>query len=318
MTSFPFSPRIDFGNNQPAWGPHRPADFTSGTWIAVGSIAVGASAFTCADGVVLDGITDTDAVNASYYVHFFPTSPIQTEGRKYFSFRVRFVSSEPFLVGLGENVNHYNLAQIIIDPLDPLNPQVVEGQVIAVTTLVDSTEYLLRTNDAMLPGVTPYVLIQPARNNPTHTGIGQLWGNIVIYEDLQQVIPLSNSMGMWLPDRVVRGGQSESAAGIPETFVVRKDSILKLTLRLNEDEWWIIPLWLDWCFDKGSLGSFKFYPHRDALTRYYDAWLVSPKMNDRWNPTRLPQQNMYEMSVELRLKQQGRIFDLRLLQSQLV
>lgn len=316
MTGLPFSPRIDFGNTVIAYGPHRLTDAGTGTWTQVGSSIIASGGYTCSDGIILDGVTDTDPVNASYIVNYLSSSTFKMPGLKYVSIRVSIGCSESFLFDIADASNGNRMITAIVNPANMLAVTMTDGQLLDAHQVdSNSWEYLFRTQDAVLPGAVYAIVFQPAQGNPTATGVGHSIGNIIFYEDLQQVLPFTYSMGMWTPQRAVQGGMAESATGIPETFVTRKDAILQIRLRFQEGGWPIVQHWIDWCFQMGSRGSFNFYPHNIA-GQYYITWLVSPKMNERWSPVRLQQQDIFELPVTLRLKQRGRFFDVRMIASQ--
>src|SRR5690606_29003619 len=50
----------------------------------------------------------------------------------------------------------------------------------------------------------------------------------------------------WVPISRGVGGSERSAAGVPAAYEIRRDRILRVTLRVYEDEWEQVEQWLEW------------------------------------------------------------------------
>lgn len=125
---------------------------------------------------------------------------------------------------------------------------------------------------------------------------------------------LQESSGIWVPDRFTQGGSSESAGGVPETFVVRKDGLLTLPLRFMENELATVVAWIDWCHANGSLGWFTFWPDQNKPGLSFQAWLISPKVGAKWGIQRASGYvKALELPTELRTRTVGQLFDIPIL-----
>lgn len=123
----------------------------------------------------------------------------------------------------------------------------------------------------------------------------------------------TQSQGSWTPERVIQGGSSESAAGIPETFVIRKDSLLKTVLIFKESEYATVVAWLDWVMDNGSAGFFTFWPDQNVPGTSYSAWLIEPKPGAPWGITRhRTHLGMLQLDVTLRVRTANTLFNIPL------
>lgn len=135
-------------------------------------------------------------------------------------------------------------------------------------------------------------VIYNIRNNDPATGL---------------VLALSLPQRLWTPASTAVGGTDTSAAGIPESFVIRRDQMLDVRLPFWEGEWPAVHAWLTWMQD--NAGSCRFFPDRDG-TLYHTCYLESPKMGEEVRPERGDHPGIYEIGVRLR-DTGGRAFDVR-------
>lgn len=123
---------------------------------------------------------------------------------------------------------------------------------------------------------------------------------------------MTQSSTIWVPSRLVQGGNTESAAGVPETFVIRKDGLLSVGLRFLESEWASVAAFIDFCLESGSQGWFTFFPDQSKGLSY-QSWLLKPKVGDRWDLKRVENYvKAYQLDLELRTRVVGTIYDIPL------
>lgn len=102
----------------------------------------------------------------------------------------------------------------------------------------------------------------------------------------------------WTPGSTVVGGTDTSAAGVPETFVVRRDRTLDVRLRFREAEWPAVRAWLEWAQD--TAGAFDWYPDRDLATGH-TCYLASPPAGEEIRPERSESfRGHWEIALRLR------------------
>lgn len=95
------------------------------------------------------------------------------------------------------------------------------------------------------------------------------------------------------------GGSRTSAAGVPASYVVRRDEVVVLPLRFRESEWESVRDLLVW---GQAAESFDWYPDALDVGESFEVYLESPKAGQEIAPTRLPDYpKVLELTVELRL-----------------
>jgi hypothetical protein len=87
----------------------------------------------------------------------------------------------------------------------------------------------------------------------------------------------------WSPTDNTVGGTRVSAAGVPATYVVRRDGLLELPLRLHESEW---PDLLALVAYGQSGLPISWAPDADNPGAAVDVYLESPAPGEKWTPTR--------------------------------
>jgi hypothetical protein len=102
---------------------------------------------------------------------------------------------------------------------------------------------------------------------------------------------------LWTPLSIAVGGSEVSAAGVPESFVIRRDQLLDLRLAFREGEWPAVHAWLAWMQD--TAGFCVFYPDR-AVGTSRTCYLETPKVGEEIRPERGDYPGIYELAVRLR------------------
>lgn len=97
------------------------------------------------------------------------------------------------------------------------------------------------------------------------------------------VLTFTQSQKLWHPKSKDVGGSNRSDAGIPETFIIRREYTVDVEIRFLESEWAAVDTWLasviagtafDWWFDKD-----------DNATKY-TVYLESPSVGNEIAPKR--------------------------------
>ncbi len=120
-------------------------------------------------------------------------------------------------------------------------------------------------------------------------------------------VPLSLPQRLWTPGSTGVGGTDTSAAGITESFLIRRDQTLDVRLVFREKEWPGVHAWLTWMQD--TAGSCRFYPAASDLD-FNTCYLESPRMGEEIRPERGEYPGTYEIGVRLR-DASGTAFDVR-------
>jgi len=95
------------------------------------------------------------------------------------------------------------------------------------------------------------------------------------------------------------GGVEVSAAGVPAAYEVRRDQLVRVTLRFHEWEWEQVAHWIEWA--QRTAQPFRFRFDRDHSETEYTVYLESPAMGDDVVPRRSTEfPEAMEIDVELR------------------
>lgn len=101
----------------------------------------------------------------------------------------------------------------------------------------------------------------------------------------------------WTPIDASIGGSRTAAAGVPAGYVVRRDALLELTLRLDEDEWVELVNLIDY----GQQGeAFLWTPDTAELGTNYPVYLEEPTPGGRFAPQRTDFPRVLEAAITLR------------------
>lgn len=121
----------------------------------------------------------------------------------------------------------------------------------------------------------------------------------VVYNAI--TVPFSIPMRLWDPESKGHGGEGVSGAGIPESFEIRRDELVRLKLRFTESEWAAVRTWLIWAHRNRST-AFTFYFQRspDLPVGGVSCYLETPKLTDSIKPTRGETKGTFEIDVTLR------------------
>jgi hypothetical protein len=103
---------------------------------------------------------------------------------------------------------------------------------------------------------------------------------------------------LWDPQVGHVGGRDESAAGVPEVFVIRRDQQMVVQLRFYEAEWPAVRVFLEWAV--GSAQSFTYRFDKDDPTTQYTCYLDAPTIGDRIRPTRDQFPGLLHLELTLR------------------
>lgn len=123
------------------------------------------------------------------------------------------------------------------------------------------------------------------------------WIPKVVYREGAATLLLTLPQRLWTPVSTAVGGTDVSAAGVPESFVIRRDQSLDARLLFREGEWPAVHAWLAWMQD--TAGTCRFFPDRDAST-YRTCYLESPKVGEEIRPERGEHPGTYEIGLRLR------------------
>jgi hypothetical protein len=113
---------------------------------------------------------------------------------------------------------------------------------------------------------------------------------------------------LWTPSSSTVGGTNTSAAGVVESFVIRRDQMIDVRLVFAEREWPAVLAWIAWAQD--SAGTFRFWPDATAPSDVFICWLESPKVGEEVRPERGEFSPTYEITLKLR-SADGAAFDVR-------
>ena len=107
----------------------------------------------------------------------------------------------------------------------------------------------------------------------------------------------------WTPADETVGGMRVAGSGIPAGYIARRDDLLDLTLRLNEDEYDTLRALIAY---GQAQQSFTWLPDADGSLGNVVVYLVSPAPGEKWAPTRSTEYpRVFELTLTLRAVTQG-------------
>jgi len=113
------------------------------------------------------------------------------------------------------------------------------------------------------------------------------------------VLDLDLGQDYWLPSSRTIGGSGISAAGVPESYIVRRDELLQVTLRFYEKDWPFVRDFVAWAQENAA--TFDWYPDRRNLNQKYVVYLDSPMIGEDLQPRRASWDSaVYEIDLILR------------------
>ena len=112
----------------------------------------------------------------------------------------------------------------------------------------------------------------------------------------ETTLELTLSQGLWTPADVTIGGSRTSAAGVPASYIVRRDAVLDVTLRFWEAEWADILNLIAW---GQQAESFLFFPDADEATNW-EVYLEAPLAGARFAPVRDAFTRVFTLPLTLR------------------
>lgn len=100
----------------------------------------------------------------------------------------------------------------------------------------------------------------------------------------------------WTPVDNTVGGSRTAASGVPASYIVRRDGLLELTLRIEEAEW---AAFLALIVFGQSAAAFVWFPDAEEATSF-TVYLDSPAAGEKWKPTRDTYARVFEVTITLR------------------
>lgn len=93
-----------------------------------------------------------------------------------------------------------------------------------------------------------------------------------------ETLDLDWPMRPWTPADGGVGGSATAASGIPESYRIREDQIIRMELRVHEDELASFRTFLRWTRRHGS--TFTFRLDQDDAGTEFEAYLQAPRWED--------------------------------------
>jgi hypothetical protein len=122
----------------------------------------------------------------------------------------------------------------------------------------------------------------------------------IVYNGITVILSLSQKLWTY-EEGPGMGGEDVSAAGVPESYVVRWDNIINVTLRFLESERDAVMEWIKWAMsNKGSVSVF-YFDSTDPDVASYAVYMEKPKAGDRIAMPR-EQGSPWIMSTEVKLR----------------
>lgn len=106
------------------------------------------------------------------------------------------------------------------------------------------------------------------------------------------------SVRPWTPVDATLGGMRVAASGVPAGYVVRRDSLIDVTVRFWEGEWTALRNLLIW---GQSQQVIDWYPDADDTSTTWPVYLEAPAVGDRIAPERDGEfPRVFELPLSLR------------------
>jgi hypothetical protein len=99
----------------------------------------------------------------------------------------------------------------------------------------------------------------------------------ITYGSGPTVLTLTRPQKLWTPGAKSIGGKNVSESGIPEAFVIRRDQLVKTTIRFDESEWIAIDTWLAFA---QTAQAFTYQFDKDVIGTAYTVYLEEPSAGD--------------------------------------
>jgi hypothetical protein len=113
----------------------------------------------------------------------------------------------------------------------------------------------------------------------------------------------------WSPKSKPIGGSAVSDAGVPESFIIRRDQLCKTTIRFTEAEWASVDSWLNWA---QQANSFDYWFDKNLIGTKYTCYLEEPNLGDgEIDPDREEFGKIFVLPITLRTTN-GTRFDVRI------
>lgn len=103
----------------------------------------------------------------------------------------------------------------------------------------------------------------------------------------------------WTPASRGVGGSETSAAGVPSAYQIRRDRLMRVTIRFNEWEWPQVDAWIEWAQSTGGVFAVRLDRDRPETERRF--YLDAPEMGEIVEPYRSDEYPaVMEIDVDLR------------------
>lgn len=104
----------------------------------------------------------------------------------------------------------------------------------------------------------------------------------------------------WLPVDETVGGLRKSASGVPASYIVRRDKLLDLVLRVDESQWEELLAFITF---GQTAATFRWFPEATLTDADYDShevYLDAPAAGQRWAPSRSSEYpRVFELTITL-------------------
>ncbi len=118
-----------------------------------------------------------------------------------------------------------------------------------------------------------------------------------VYGSPATTVSLSVAQRPWTATERTEGGSERATSGVREVFLLRRDHLLNVTLRIRESEFTALAAMVRYAQE--SAPSFTFRPNGDATTPY-TVELETPTVGEDFSPTRDEYNGALEVTLVLR------------------
>lgn len=131
----------------------------------------------------------------------------------------------------------------------------------------------------------------------------------IVYGSGPTTLTLTTPSKLWSPKAKAIGGGAVSDAGVPESFIVRRDQLCKVEFRFFESEWVAVDTWLAFA---QTASAFDFYFDKDVSGTKYTVYMDDPAPGTGdVAPTRDTYTKVFTMPIVIRTTDGSR-FDVRI------
>lgn len=123
------------------------------------------------------------------------------------------------------------------------------------------------------------------------------------YDTGPTILTLTRPQRPWVAEDVTIGGSRTAASGYPAAYVVRREEILRVRLRIDHSEWASLKAMVE--FGQAHPNTVTFYPDKDDLYTSFECYLETPKAGEAFEQDRQRFPNALEVTLRLRLVSGG-------------